>query len=154
MDSFNNTVLLTCIWLFGLMNFGNTYGQDLEKYQWKNRLLIIQTSERSSEKFQEQTAEFQKGSEGLKDRKLVVYHFTKDHYRILNYEGEEKNKPWQRIKKKYQNIANGRELFKVILIGLDGGIKLETKEVLRKKTLYATIDAMPMRIRELNRKYR
>ncbi|MDP5094209.1 MAG: DUF4174 domain-containing protein, partial [Polaribacter sp.] len=39
--------------------------------------------------------------------------------------------------------------FKVMLIGLDGGIKLAQSTVLSKEKLFAIIDGMPMRKREI-----
>ena len=37
----------------------------------------------------------------------------------------------------------------MILIGLDGGIKLEQTTILKKKELFRIIDSMPMRMEEL-----
>ena len=37
----------------------------------------------------------------------------------------------------------------MVLIGLDGGVKLEKQEVLSMKELFSIIDAMPMRANEL-----
>ncbi|KOH44068.1 DUF4174 domain-containing protein [Sunxiuqinia dokdonensis] len=42
--------------------------------------------------------------------------------------------------------------FEVVLLGFDGGIKLRKNELLPLAELYATIDAMPMRLREMERK--
>ena len=41
------------------------------------------------------------------------------------------------------------EKFRVILIGLDGGIKIEKVKAISKEELFQKIDAMPMRIREI-----
>jgi hypothetical protein len=42
------------------------------------------------------------------------------------------------------------DAFRVILLGLDGGAKLTSDEPLTTETLFSTIDAMPMRQRELS----
>ena len=39
--------------------------------------------------------------------------------------------------------------FEIVLIGKDGGVKLRSKTPLDVETLYAVIDAMPMRRREM-----
>ena len=44
------------------------------------------------------------------------------------------------------------ETFVVILVGKDGGEKLRSTEVVRLEKLYGTIDAMPMRRREMREK--
>ena len=54
--------------------------------------------------------------------------------------------------KQIGKILNDKEDFEVILIGLDGGIKLQQTEVLKKEALFNIVDAMPMRRNELNRK--
>jgi hypothetical protein len=42
--------------------------------------------------------------------------------------------------------------FKVVLIGLDGGIKLQKNGQLTPEELFGTIDSMPMRRAEMNKK--
>jgi hypothetical protein len=54
-----------------------------------------------------------------------------------------------RLYNEYKKTDSG---FEVILLGLDGGIKLQQNELLNLEKLYATIDVMPMRRRELERK--
>lgn len=46
-------------------------------------------------------------------------------------------------------IFSAKNEFEVILIGLDGSIKLRQMEVLSKEDLIAIIDAMPMRKSEI-----
>ena len=49
-------------------------------------------------------------------------------------------------------VLNEKEDFEVILIGLDGGIKLQRTKILTKEDLFKITDSMPMRRDELTRK--
>ncbi|MBX2842671.1 MAG: DUF4174 domain-containing protein [Flammeovirgaceae bacterium] len=134
------------ILLFFLMT-QNAQAQDLKKNQWENRLLLLISNNSQNENFRKQISELKANQEGLKERKLVVYQiFPKEYKMALNTQNE-------LISSKlysYHNPENSP--FKVILIGLDGGVKLERPNFLSCKTLFGTIDSMPMRQNELRRK--
>ena len=51
--------------------------QQLQKHRWQNRLLIIVDNTNNSTKRLEQLAIFKKDKEGVKERKLLLYQFTK-----------------------------------------------------------------------------
>ncbi len=53
----------------------------------------------------------------------------------------------QRLADRY---AVGEDVFSVVLIGKDGGEKLRVNEVPDLQTIYAVIDGMPMRSREMS----
>ena len=53
---------------------------------------------------------------------------------------------------KHKNITDDSDGYEVVLIGLDGGIKLKKQDVLTTKELYNVIDRMPMRLDELKHK--
>jgi hypothetical protein len=57
-------------------------GQDLEKHEWKSRLVLIHASELESDHYQRQMAILEKEKAGLEERKLLVYTFWKDKYRV------------------------------------------------------------------------
>lgn len=63
-------------------------------------------------------------------------------------DGENKKKSG-RLYKEYKKTDAG---FEVILLGLDGGVKLRQNELLQLEKLYGTIDVMPMRRQEIKRK--
>lgn len=144
-----NKVIFKLLLIMGLMFFNNLSGQNLNHHKWKQRVLIIQTSEESSESFKQQNEEFNKSAEGLKERKLVVYHVIGDSYKKINYIDKESNSGWKTIDKVKINPLDNKDDFKVTLIGLDGGVKIQKTEVLTTIELFKTIDAMPMRTREL-----
>jgi hypothetical protein len=46
-------------------------------------------------------------------------------------------------------MLNANEAFEIILIGLDGGIKLRKNDIVSREELFSIIDAMPMRRNEM-----
>ena len=96
-------------------------GQNLKKYQWKNRLVVVATEKDSH--WQEQNQILKKCEKGLQERKVKVL----------------------------RSNTTVEELFSVKLIGLDSGEKYRSMEPLTCEKLFALIDAMPMRKNELQR---
>lgn len=70
----------------------------------------------------------------------------------INFKEKQNNDPWLPRHKQDQKSWNWNTPFSVTLIGLDGGIKLETTEILKRKELYRIIDSMPMRRSEIKNK--
>ncbi|MCK0137145.1 DUF4174 domain-containing protein [Arenibacter sp. S6351L] len=135
-----------------MMNYTN--GQDLKKHQWENRVVIIVSQNEDSRAYQEQITEFNSLPKELKERKIIVYQVLPDRYKLMNYQIKGKDIEWITSPTLFDKFANNKEDFKVILIGLDGGIKLEKIEVLSTSELFATIDVMPMRRAEMKNKNR
>ena len=123
----------------------NVNAQDLSKHQWKDRLVLI-IAEEKTEKFQQQLTELQKHQQGLKERKLVVYKILPEKY---STGFQEEN--WKSSTELYGKYKVKNSDFRVMLIGLDGGEKLEQTEVLSIEKLFNTIDSMPMRQAELRK---
>jgi len=138
--------------IMGCASFGNLNGQNLEKHTWKNRILVVKTSDTKSEKYQEQVKEFSNSTDELKVRKFVLYKITGDHFELINFENPELNDSGKTAGKPIGKSLNDKENFEVILIGLDGGIKLQQTDILTKEALFNIVDAMPMRRNELNKK--
>ena len=127
----------------------NTYGQDLEKHKWTNRVLIVKTVDAESNKYQEQIKEFTNSPEELIDRKLILYKIVNNDFTLTNYKNSALNSSGKISGKLAKNILDAKENFEVILIGLDGGIKIQQTKILTKEHLFNTIDAMPMRQNEM-----
>lgn len=123
----------------------NVNAQDLSKHQSKDRLILIITEEKT-EKFQQQITELQKHQQGLKERKLVVYKILPEKY---STGFQEEN--WKSSTELYGKYKVKNSDFRVMLIGLDGGEKLEQTEVLSIEKLFNTIDSMPMRQAEMRK---
>lgn len=119
-------------------------GQPISSHKWKDRVLIILTDEERVDRLHRQVNILQTDQEGLKDRKLVIYSVKGDAYRKgINSD------QWVNGSNFFEAFKDSELNFKVILIGLDGGIKINQSEVLSLDELFNTIDAMPMRRSEL-----
>lgn len=138
--------------LAGMLNYICLNGQNLEQHRWKNRILIIQTPEESLPQYQEQLSEFENSDMDFKERKLILYEVIKDKYRLTDFQDMKTAKVWKLSNEGFRNDLDKKEAFRVVLIGLDGGIKLEKETVLKKVDLFGIIDSMPMRKAELRTK--
>lgn len=120
-----------------------SFGQHLEVYRWKNRLLIISCENQNNEYHKKQLSLLSNQIKGLKERKLILFSFFDKGYRIgfskktLNYTEEKFKSPGE---------------FSIQLIGLDGGVKLKKNTILNPEELFAIIDGIPMRRSELKSK--
>lgn len=130
--------------ILGILITEGLYAQDISSHKWKNRVLIILSDEDSSDQFNQQVNILQNDPEGLNDRKLVIYYVKGDTYR----KGINSNE-WVHGSNTFESFKDSENHFKVILMGLDGGIKINQSEVLSLDELFSTIDAMPMRRNEL-----
>ena len=77
----------------------------------------------------------------------MIYDIQKDKYRILF--PKEREAQWTYSSDLYQRHTESSVPFSIILIGLDGGIKLRQQELLTAKELFRIIDSMPMRKAEM-----
>lgn len=121
-----------------------SFAQNLQKHQWKERVLLI-TAEDSIQR-SEQLLELKKDIKGLNERRLIVYVITPFWYS----EGIH-NSQWIDNKSFYSDIKKTRKKFEVILIGLDGGVKLRQTKMLTRQKLFTLIDGMPMRQSEIKK---
>ena len=124
----------------------SSFSQDLSKHQWENRVLLVFTDDKNADAFKHQIAILSEHKKGLEERKLVIYQFTKNEF-TTNF-----NDVWSSSNSLFKKYVKDNESFKVMLIGLDGGIKLEQNSILSPEKLFTIIDGMPMRRNELKRK--
>jgi len=122
--------------------------QDLKKHQWKQRVLVIMTNTFHNTDFTSQIEALEPHQDGIEERQLIVYQLHPEFYTIGFSENGE------RIKNAalYESLNKKDLPFEIVLIGLDGGIKLRLATLLSPEALFNTIDAMPMRRNELRRK--
>jgi hypothetical protein len=118
--------------------------QDLSEHLWKDRVLLVYTEDQASESFMKQLEELKSDMKGLDDRKLVLYSITPTHFR----KGWENGK-WEARNGSPDNFREAEGNFEIVLLGLDGRVKLRQDQLLNRDSLYNTIDRMPMRQREL-----
>lgn len=137
-----NKIILFFVMIIGVSL--NSLAQDLSLHQWENRLLLILSDAQESELAIKQIETLQKDVSGLKERKLVVYRATSKEYLKGLMTGE-----WNQSEKLHKIYNKSNEAFKVVLIGLDGSVKMTKTSLLYKEELYGKIDSMPMRMNEL-----
>ncbi|MFD2564846.1 DUF4174 domain-containing protein [Aquimarina rubra] len=136
----------TLLFLLTILPF-LSFSQNINKHQWKDRLLLVISDSYQNSKFIKQLQEFEKHKELLKERKLIIYQITPSSYR----EGLGKNES-TKSNSFYKKHNSSKKDFKIILIGLDGGIKMESFDFVSANKIFNQIDQMPMRIQELKTK--
>lgn len=118
--------------------------QYLSKHRWKDRLVLLLSDDLANPELRKQQQVLKGLKHELKDRKIVVYTVTPE----FLYTGlKEMNK--NRNYTIYREYKKGKASFQVVLLGLDGGVKLREKRAVKPEELFGLIDRMPMRRAEL-----
>lgn len=119
-------------------------GQNLENYQWENRVLLVFSDTKMNKDLVKQLAFLAKEKEGLQERKLKIITYSENSY------AEDFNSKWMSSTIDLNEFKDASQnKYSVFLIGLDGGIKHSQTTPITTKTLFSIIDVMPMRKREL-----
>lgn len=121
--------------------------QYFAQHQWQDRVILIYTPDADEDRWKSQLAILATDPAGLAERKLVVYQIREGYYR----KGLKPKGDWIKMESSASSPSITIQGFEIILIGLDGGIKLRQNEYLSLAELYALIDGMPMRRAELRR---
>lgn len=95
-----------------------------ELHLWKERVIVLRYTEQGQALLEEQLQILREKPQGLRERNLVVY-LSND---------QSLDHPWP---------------FTFLLHGKDGGVKLRKHKPVKTELLFSTIDAMPMRKREM-----
>ena len=122
--------------------------QDLSIHQWENRLVLVLTEDSSSFAFKKQLKEFRLQEEGMQERKILVYQIMPQQFLT----GLKESNMWQVTNTLFKKYKQKDAELEIILIGLDGGVKLRQTEFLSCEKLFTIIDGMPMRRAEMIRK--
>ncbi|MTI23246.1 DUF4174 domain-containing protein [Fulvivirga sp. RKSG066] len=120
----------------------------IDKYKWKNRLILIFAE--SETEMTDQVNILNKEKKGLKDRDLLIFTIGKE--KATDPQGNSLSPQQQEWLSKEFNP--GRKPFAVVLIGKDGTEKLTEYALLSTDKLFSTIDVMPMRQQEMKDDYR
>jgi hypothetical protein len=123
----------------------NSQSQDLSSHQWEDRLVLILTDDTTNKIYQDQIEELYSDQQGLENRKLVIYTVLSEKF----MRDDMPDLGWVESEKLYSDYKSSEKTFEILLIGLDGGVKLRQSEFLSNKKLFGRIDQMPMRRREL-----
>jgi len=136
-------------YLFSLIFFilffsKNLAAQMLDRYQWQNRIIIIQSDNTSSKKMEAQTKLLLHYPQQLDDRKLILFHSNSSKLQqIFPKKGSHADD--------HSNIQF-KEPYEIVLIGLDGGVKMRTSDIKEPQEIFDYIDSMPMRSSEIRNK--
>lgn len=122
-----------------------TAQQDFSKYKWRNRILLFSAPSLSDTHFKSQWETFTGQTKKIEDRNILLFVMVKG--RLYDKD----LKPLSgfdvsALRKRYEvaNSYNG-----LVLIGKDGGSKLRREYPVEPQTIFANIDQMPMRQREM-----
>ena len=138
-----------------LMSIGNSLSEmehqlDLSQFQWKNRLLFLFAPNRSHPLFDVLQKSIAVQQAEVTDRDLVIFEILETGSSRMDTSDFDPQMA-QALRDKF-DVHPGR--FTVILVGKDGGIKLNRQDQTRLEDIFALIDAMPMRREEMRQKSR
>lgn len=110
---------------------------------WEHRPVIVFAPSPESSTYTKQREVFESHRPGLDDRDIVIYRVFDD--RAEGPEGPLDERAAEALRERF----DPEDEFTVILVGKDTTEKLRRAEVLGADELFSTIDAMPMRQREM-----
>ena len=122
--------------------------QDLQQYQWENRIIVVYSNETEVDLVSKQLKLLTKELNKLSKRKLILIQAQKNQYKTIFPENSE----WVSSSLTNELKISVETEFEVFLLGLDGGIKLRQQEIVQTEKLFSLIDGMPMRKAEIRRK--
>ena len=121
---------------------------DLSVFKWKNRLLFLFAPNRNHPLFDALHKSLAARQSEAAERDLVVFEIFESAASSMNDEAID-SETARLLREKF---GIRRAEFAVILIGKDGGIKLDRKEHTKLDDIFSLIDAMPMRQEEMRQR--
>lgn len=119
---------------------GSLRAQDLEAHRWKERVLLLITRDLKTPEYIRQTHALVQQPEELEERRLVVYTLMENRYA----EGLPPGTWATGVLERYMS-GEANTGFRVVLLGLDGGVKLDEPSFVPPENVWTLIDGMPMR---------
>lgn len=113
--------------------------------QWEYRPLLLFTPSADDAELSRQTTMLADAKAGLMDRRVAVYIVQRNRV-YTAFGAPSPGAKADRLRRHYR-VPDDR--FRAILVGLDGSEKYTSDDPIPMATLFATIDGMPMRRREL-----
>ena len=133
-------ILLLAIFL---LNHSTAVSQDLEDYQWKNRIILLKDNNLSSDLLQKQLMQFEIKKDELDEQNVLVFcliESTVYDSKLVKTSLEAKTLTSQYALSDFKGL---------LLLGKDGGIKLKKEFIVKPSEIFKLIDGMPMRIIEM-----
>ena len=120
------------------------FGQGLESYKWKNRILLFVAQDTNDDALNINLTAFTNEQKKLTDRDLVL--FLMSPKKVYDQDRSKLNLNAKLI---YKRLKLAPDFEGVLLIGKDGGIKLTQAFPLTPEAVFDKIDGMPMRQSEM-----
>ena len=123
----------------------------LDAHQWEHRLLFVFAPADTAEALVAQERQFEGHDAGFRDRDLLILTITDGDAGTLRAGPGEAPQPLTAaaIKRLYDQFDVPPDAFRVILVGKDGTEKRRNAQPVTARSVFDTIDAMPMRQREM-----
>jgi len=121
---------------------------NLVQFQWKNRLLFLFAPNRNHPFFESLHRALVARKAEVTDRDLVIFEILESEPSNMDAADLDLQTA-QSLREKF-SVSQGQ--FTVILIGKDGGIKLNRQNQTRLEDIFGLIDSMPMRREEMRQK--
>lgn len=121
---------------------------DLDQFKWKSRLLFLFSPNRTHPPFNTLEKSLKAQKPGVADRNLVIFEILESGSSSMDTEHIHPQTA-QSLRESF-DVSPGQ--FTVILVGKDGGTKLNRNEETQLEDIFALIDSMPMRQEEMCRK--
>ncbi|MDP9153244.1 MAG: DUF4174 domain-containing protein [Pseudomonadota bacterium] len=114
----------------------------IDQHTWHDRLLVIFAADPQSVQLAAQRAAIEETGSGFKERDLALIEVIGD-----SVKGASENANALR-----QRFGVKQHSFRALLVGKDGGVKIDSPKPISASELTSTIDAMPMRRQEAGSK--
>ena len=134
---------LMSAFVFGASNMVHAEGP-LDAYRWQNRIVVIFADQDTREDLARQYQMMLIESDGMRDRDLIVVTVETD---LVEIDGVAN--PTIRADRLRDAFNVPKQGYSTLLVGKDGGVKLRSRQPVTTEDLFALIDGMPMRQREM-----
>ena len=128
-------ILILLLIIFPVMLINSS---PLKKYLWKNRVVVTFSPSKNNTERNYFINSINKNLCQFNSRNIIHIDF------IFN----EKNQEIKKFKSSFENLSLSTSEFRLILIGKDGGIKLNSRKISLEE-IFSLIDTMPMRQEEM-----
>jgi len=118
---------------------------ELSDYRWESRPLLVFAPTASDPRFAETLKRLDATRCDFLSRDMVLGQVVADGNSTLDGQAIDADQ----ARRLANQFAIGDDAFSVVLIGKDGGEKFRVDEVPDLRTIYAVVDGMPMRSREM-----
>jgi len=111
---------------------------------WEKRVLLVFAPDRHDDRLRRQNAALEASADGLAERDMTLIRVFADDSVCVDDQVHARS-----ASSFYRRFAVDRGEFRVILVGKDGGVKLDRNLAVSADELFALIDSMPMRRYEM-----